>query len=118
VKKLLSCQDHKEDKRSNLIQLCDAVLGASTSIIHGIEKSKSSKYREELADLYMDLFKRIIDNPKNKNSPYEYYNRIMIRFFPKEMIPLGDNRRLANQFYSKRLLYYLEQKTGQGRLLL
>jgi len=110
-------KDHKKDRRSNLIQLCDVVLGVSTSIIHGIKKSRSSKYREELADLYVNLFKRIIDNPKNKNSHFEYYNRIMIGFFPKEKTVLGDIRRLKNQFYSRRILYYIDQKSGQQRLV-
>lgn len=50
-------KDHKKDKRANLIQLCDAILGVSTSLIHGIDKSNASKYREELADLYLPLFK-------------------------------------------------------------
>lgn len=106
-------KDHKKDRRSNIIQLCDVVLGVSTSIIHGIEKSKASKYREELADLYVALFKRIIDDPWNKNSRFEYYNRIMIRFFPREKTALGDMRRLTNQFYPKRPLYYVEQKSSQ-----
>lgn len=110
-------KDHKLDKRSNLIQLCDVVLGASTSIIHGIDKSKSSKYREELADLYLPLLKRLIENPNNKKSRYEYYKRIMIRFFPKESSNLGDIERYKNQFYTNRNLYYLEQKYGQLRLL-
>ena len=109
-------KDHKKDRRSNIIQLCDAVLGVSTSIIHGIEKSKASKYREELADLYCDMFKRIIENPRNKNSRFEYYNRIMISFFPKEKTAPDDVRRLRNQFYSKRRLFYIEQKSGQEKL--
>ena len=110
-------KDHKKDVRSNLIQLCDVVLGVSASIIHGIEKSKASKYREELADLYINLFNRIIESPNNKNSRFEYNNRIMIRFFPRERTTLNDERRLLNQFYSKRPLYYLEQKSGQERLV-
>ncbi len=109
-------KDHKKNIKSNLIQLCDCLLGVSTSIIHGIEKSKSSKYREELADLYLPLFKRIIKNPQNIRSRFEYYNRILVRFFPKEKTTIDDPRRRKNQFYSQRPLYYLEQKTGQLRL--
>lgn len=109
-------KDHKKDIRSNLIQLCDCLLGVSTSIIHGIEKSKKSKYREELADLYLPLFKRMIQQPQNIKSSFEHHNRILIRFFPKEKTTIGDYRRYKNQFYSQRSLYYLEQKTGQLRL--
>jgi hypothetical protein len=110
-------KDHKEEVRSNLIQLCDAVLGASTSLIHGIIKSNGSIYREELASLYAKLFKRVIDNPQNKNSSYEYYNRIMVSFFPRERTVLGDIGRLTNQFYSTRRLNYLEQQSGQLRFV-
>lgn len=106
-------KDHKKDQRSNIIQLCDAILGVSTSIIHGIEKSRASKYREELADLYCNMFKRIIEKPKNKNSRFEYYNRIMISFFPWEKTAPDDVKRLGNQFYTKRKLYYIERKSGQ-----
>ena len=110
-------KDHKKEARSNLIQVCDAVLGASTSLIHGIKKGKRSKYREELVNLYANLFKRVIDNPQNKNSSYEYYNRIRVSFFPREKTVLGDIGRLTNQFYSTRLLYYLEQQSGQLRFV-
>lgn len=109
-------KDHKKDKRSNIIQLCDCVLGASTSIIHGIKKSNNSKYREELVDVYLPLLKRLIEAPDNRNSRYAYYKRIMIRFFPKEKSKLGDDKRLKNQFYSKRTLYYCKQRSGQACL--
>jgi len=111
-------KDHKVDSRSNLIQLCDCLLGVTTSIIHSIEKSNKSKYREELADVYLPLFKRLIDKPNNKNSSYKYYNRIMIRFFPKEKIDIGDPKRYMNQFYTNRNLKYVEEKSGQTRLAL
>jgi len=35
-------KDHKENERANLIQLCDTILGVSTSILHGFEISKKS----------------------------------------------------------------------------
>ncbi len=108
-------KDHKINEHSNIIQLCDIVLGVSTSIIHGIEKSKSSKYREELADIYLELFRRIIENPKNQNSRFRYYNRIIISFFPRKKTDPDDVKRLTNQFYSQRSLYYVEQKSGQQR---
>jgi len=112
----LKIKDHKMRKESNLIQLCDCILGVSTSIIHGIEKSNNSKYREELADLYFPLFERVINKPRNKNSSYQYYNRIITRFFPKDKTRLGDKKRLINQFYYRRNLSYAEQKSGQMSL--
>jgi len=109
-------KNHRKDKRSNIIQLCDCILGVSTSIIHGIKKSNNSEYREELAKLYLPLLKRITEAPNNKNSKYDYFKRIMIRFFPKEKTRLGDSERLKNQFYTKRTLYFSEQISAQARL--
>lgn len=112
------CKDHNKNERSNLIQLCDVILGISTSIIHGIEKSKATvKYREELLNLYLQLFKDLNENPYDKNNCYEYFNRIIIRFFPKQESDLNDIARLSNQFYFKRELYYLEQKSKQNLLI-
>ncbi|MBN1996644.1 hypothetical protein JW935_03760 [candidate division KSB1 bacterium] len=109
-------KDHKANEQANLVQLCDTILGASTSILHGVDKSKKSFYREELVDLYLPLFKRILENPKNTRSRFQYANRIMIRFFPKEKSAFGDMNRLKNQFYSNRPLYYHEEKSGQLKL--
>lgn len=106
-------KDHKTCKQSNLIQLCDCVLGVSTGIIHGIEKSNNSEYREELANIYLPLLKRILFEPKKKYSSYKYYKRILIGFFPKDKTELGDERRWVNQFYTNRVLYYCERKSKQ-----
>jgi len=109
-------KDHKIDKRSNLIQLCDCVLGVTTSIIHSIQKSNKSKYREELTDIYLPLLTSILNEPCNKDSSYKYYNRIIIRFFPKEKTDIGSPESYKNQFYTERNLKYVEEKSGQMRL--
>ncbi len=88
-------------------------MGACTSIIHGIQKSNASRYREELMDLILPLVKRMITKPQNINSKYQYVNRIMIRFFPKEKSAPDDIKRLQDQFYTYRSLYYEEKKSGQ-----
>lgn len=106
-------KDHKINNRSNLIQLCDCILGVSTCLIHGIEDSKASVYREELLDLYYPLLNKMMNEPRNPNSSYGHHKRLLIRFFPKEKTILGDLGRLTNQFYSKRELFYIEQKSGQ-----
>ena len=106
-------KNHREDQRSNIIQLCDLFLGLCKSILHGVEESKSAKYRKELMDLILPLFERMIKEPKTINSKYAHSNRIMIRFFPKEKTKLYDLERFLNQFYTKRKLYYVEQKSGQ-----
>jgi len=106
-------KDHKEEKKSNLIQLCDAFLGVCTSIIHGIESSKSSEYREELVALFLPLLQRMIEEPGNINSSYAHANRIIIRFFPKKKTKPDEITRLLNQFYIERKLYWVEQKSKQ-----
>ncbi|MEO0268970.1 MAG: hypothetical protein ABIN73_04420 [candidate division WOR-3 bacterium] len=109
-------KDHKEDERSNIIQLCDAFMGACISIIHGIKESKRSKYKEELMDLILPLITRMIDEPQNINSKYCHANRIMIRFFPKHKTAPDHINKVQNQFYTRRQLYYFEKKSGQIRL--
>jgi len=104
------------DKRSNMIQLCDLFLGLCVGLLHGIEQSKRAKFRIELADLFLPLFKRMIYEPQNPNSSYKHKGRIMIRFFPKEKTKPDDLKRWGNLFYTERKIYYYEQKSGQLRL--
>jgi len=106
-------KDHRKDRRANIIQLCDAFMGACSSIIHGIKRSKRSIYREELMDIILPLVERMIKNPQNINSRYQHANRIMIRFFPKDKTAPDDIKKLRNQFYTRRPLYYLYEKSGQ-----
>lgn len=106
-------KDHKIDERSNIIQLCDCFMGAATTIIHGFEKSKSANIRIELLDLLLPLIHRMISEPKKKNSSYQYYNRIMMSFFPKERTDFGDPKRNMNLFFTYRRLKYEEDKAGQ-----
>jgi len=106
-------KDHKIDKRSNAIQVCDCILGVTTSLIHGIEESNASHYREELLDFYSPLLNKMMNEPRNPNSSYGHHKRLLVRFFPKEKTFLGDYKRDNNQFYSKRELHYIEKKSGQ-----
>ncbi|MFZ5955800.1 MAG: hypothetical protein ACOYT4_05225 [Nanoarchaeota archaeon] len=106
-------KDHRNDERSNLIQLSDCFMGAITNIIHGFEHSNRSNYRIELLDLLLPLAQRMIKEPKNINSSYAHLNRIMISFFPKRKTDLNDPQRYVNQFYNNRRLKYEEDKSGQ-----
>lgn len=99
-------KNHRIDKKSNMIQLCDSFMGAVTTIIHGFDESKNAKYRKELLDILYPLVHRMINKHRNPNSPYAHKNRIIIRFFPKEKTELGDFERNLNQFYTKRKLNY------------
>jgi hypothetical protein len=113
-------KSHREneggDKRSNLIQLCDLLLGLCVGLLHGTGTGKKEIYRKELLDLFSPLFERMINEPDNPNSRYQHKDRIMIRFFPREKTKPGDIRRLRDQFYTKRGIYYIEQGLEQLKL--
>ncbi len=113
-------KNHREseggDQRSNLIQLCDLFLGVSTSIIHGIEKSGTSHYREELADFFLPLLREIINPQYRENRAYNLSSNIIIKFFPKERTDINEFRRNMHQFYTCRSLKYEEVKSGQIKL--
>lgn len=111
-------KDHRKDKRSNIIQLCDLLLGLCKTTLHGIEESKASRYKKELLDKFFPLLTRMVRDPYNKNSQYAHYNRIMIRFFPKEKTDPEDLKRFVNQFYTHRRLIYEEKLSGQCSLFL
>jgi len=109
-------KNHQEDERSNIIQLCDSVLGASVNILHGVNDGVRSHNKEEIIDLFFPLFERLIHSPYNKNSSYKYLGRMAIDFFPKEKTVLGDYERYKNQFYKDRPLQYELDKVGQKSL--
>lgn len=110
-------KSHREDKRSNLIQLCDVFLGLCKTLLHGIDlHGKSYEYKKELLELFLPLFKRMINEPQNFNSSYVHANRIMIRFFPKDSIKISDIRTFHNQFYTKREIKYVEDQSNQYQL--
>ena len=113
-------KSHREneggDKRSNLIQLCDLLLGLCVGLLHRIGTGKKKEYREELLNLFLPLFERIIKNPKNPNSRYQYKDRIIIRFFPYEKTNLGDYRRMLNQFYTNRKIFFIDYDPDQPEL--
>ena len=109
-------KDHTIDERSNVIQVCDCMLGAITNIIHGVEESNRSKYRAELLDVMLPLVRKMTRESKNKNSSFGHYNRIMISFFPKEYTEIDDLKRNINQFYTVRPLKYEDDISGQGQL--
>jgi len=113
-------KSHREneggDKRSNLIQLCDLLLGLCVGLLHRIGTGKKNEYREELLNLFLPLFERIIKNPKNPNSRYQYKDRIIIRFFPYEKTNLGDYRRMLNQFYTNRKIFFIDYDPDQPEL--
>jgi hypothetical protein len=109
-------KNHQKDEKSNIIQLCDSILGASVNILHGVDNSNRAKSKEDLIELFFPLFERLIRKPHNKNSSYKYFGRMAIDFFPRKKTDLGDIERYENLFYKDRPLQYELNKVSQRRL--
>ena len=110
-------KDHNENKNATLIQLCDVYLWVILNIIHWCENYTSKrfiKYKKSLIDMMFPLVKRLIENPKNKNSKYNFYKHQSISFFPQwNNINLWELNKQElfkyfNGFYTKRTLKYEE----------
>lgn len=108
-------KDYNKDNKANILQLCDCFLGACVNLLHGFEnpKSKGSTLKSELLAVILELFKRMTNEPYNKDSSYQHANRIMIRFFPREKTNKDDIRRNKNQFYTGRTIKFLEDNSRQ-----
>lgn len=95
-------KSHRENKNSNIIQLCDVLTGISKDIHCGLKESKKNKNRREILNnrIVQDLFiKRIIRKPKNTNSSYGYVNRFQISLFPKIKSSAGSIYRSMDNYY-------------------
>lgn len=109
-------KNHTQDERSNVIQLCDTLLGASVTILHGLGGGTRADNKKELVDLYFPLFERLLNSPNNVNSRYQYHRRFGIDFFPKEKTQINDWSRYKNQFYKERSLQYALDQSGQTQM--
>jgi hypothetical protein len=112
--------DHRESDgdeiHSHFVQLIDIILGCFMNCLH---MNSLNKNKFALAKKSFDLVSRLIKNPNNKNSHYNYYKRQMIEFFPKENLKGLDENTLEykykryNQFYSNRELLIEKKISGQ-----
>jgi hypothetical protein len=112
--------DHRKSEgspyHSHFIQFIDIILGCFMNCLH-LSSTNENKYT--LSSSSYDLVSRIIRNPKNANSRYNYYRRQMIEFFPKEDLRGMDESSLEyrykkfNQFYHERALNIEPKITGQ-----
>lgn len=110
-------KDHKENIHANLLQLCDAYLWVVVNLLDWCENYESKRFlcnKKELIDLMLPLIERLLINPDNKNSRYNYYKHQSISFFPKESnIMLWELNKqevinYINGFYKNRELKYKE----------
>ena len=107
-------KDHKCSKESNMLQLVDALMGATTNIIHGVKQSQKSKIREPLH--------KIILNTVQIATSDNYYidtwakKHFLIRFFPREKTTIDDKSEYSNQFYKVRRLKYIEDNYWRQKI--
>ncbi len=101
---------------SHFIQFIDIILGCYVNCLH---KNSTNENKLNLAIKSFDIVKRIIENPFNKNSKYNYHKRQSIQFFPRHnLIGLDKNsleyrQKQKDNFYGGRPLLIEQEITGQ-----
>ncbi|WKV08580.1 hypothetical protein Q2T46_13770 [Thermoanaerobacterium sp. CMT5567-10] len=101
---------------SQFIQFIDIILGCFANSLH---LNATSKNKYSLTVSAFPIISRIIKNPNNPNSRYNYYKRQMVQFFPKEDLKGMDEQSLEyrykklNQFYTNRELPIERKINGQ-----
>jgi hypothetical protein len=97
-----------------MIQFVDVVLGAVT---HCIEyTNRNNKGQHKVSEIIVPLVKRMLENPKNKNSQFGYYRKYSISFFPSVKIYKDNYPRLDGLMYSNRNLKILDVLSSQMKL--
>ena len=113
-------KSHRDDKRSNIIQLCDTLLGIFKDLHLGIDAGSYPKYKKEILDsefVQSFFIKRLIRQPDNLRSRFSYHKRFNLSLFPKRKSEIGSLERRMNNYYeiSAIKLNYEENK-NQNRL--
>lgn len=101
--------DHRKSSNqySNFIQFIDLLLGC---IYNCLEYTSKNKDKEKLSMKCLPLIQRLIENPNNRRSRFNYVGRQKIDFFPKHDLKNLNDISLEYQykrmtaFYTKRLL--------------
>ena len=102
--------DHKkasnEEERLDcqVLQLVDLVLGATTQSIFC---PSEDPFKKELAWILRDLVERLLLNPANPNSSFNYHRRQNISFFPKHK--LENAREIFSDVYGSK---WVERRKG------
>ena len=107
-------KNHRDDERSNVIQLIDVLLGIHKDLHLGVEMGQYGEIKQSILDhpfINEILIQRVIRNPLNINSKFGYVNRFNISLFPNQRTEVNSIERLKNSYYdtSKVRLEYLHQ---------
>jgi len=95
-------KSHKKEEKSNIIQLCDVLLGIFKDIHIGVEQKTYHKNKKGILEsrfVQELLVNRVIRAPKNKNSRFGYVNRFHVSLFPKVKSNAGSIFRSMNNYY-------------------
>ncbi|MDK2892987.1 hypothetical protein [Methanohalophilus sp.] len=87
--------DYELVNESQLIQFIDLIIGSTTQNIFYLSNDSLKK---EVAMIIRPLVKRLLENPYNKHSSYNYFKKQKITFFPKNKIE--DAKRISSDLYS------------------
>lgn len=117
--------DHRESVDlvdSHLIQFIDLILGLTVNYIH--YRSTENEKKVKLTEKISELIKRLIHNPNNPHSRYNYLRKKRIEFFPKRENFYEEYRGLdgektekvkGNLFYSDRRCRFEEVHTDEAQ---
>jgi hypothetical protein len=95
-----------KNEYSHLIQYIDLITGCVKEIFEAESNSKTES-KTIITKIVLDLIRRIVLKPKNKNSSFKYFNRCAISFFPKTNYDkaeeiYGDMKKFIKNFYTYR----------------
>ena len=113
-------KSHRDDRRSNVLELCDVLLGIFKDVHLGIKHDTYPSTKKEILDSEFTqelLIKRLVKNPGNPNSKYRYSDRFNISLFPNKQSEPDTLRRLTNNFYDIRKVFLEYERNPDHPLL-
>jgi hypothetical protein len=107
-------KNHRDDERSNVIQLIDVLLGVYKDLHLGVNPCQYGEIKQSILDhpfINEVLIQRVIRKPQNMNSKFGYVNRFNISLFPNLRTDPNSFDRLKDSYYniSNVRLEYLHQ---------
>lgn len=115
-------KSHKENERSNIIQLCDVMGGMIKDLHLGYTLSKKMKNRDEIIksqSVQELIIKRVIENPRNIKSRLGYSNRFNLSFFPRVNSNAQDRiERMKNNYYDEKEVIWSYRNNGRQSSLI
>jgi len=112
-------KSHKDDERSNVVQLVDMLMGIFKDLHLGVDTSTYHTRKSQLIEhrfIQEVIEQRVIRVGYNPNSRFGFSDRFDISLFPKTSSKPDDIERNLNNFYDitkEPLAYYRQFETAQ-----